>query len=233
MSEKKRSKYDTDPLDPEFVRGTEHIGGTTTHLEPAAGEQPRSFHYADAPTQRYANAAPPSGAPEYRTATQPPSSSSSANNPYRDSFKTAPSSSPIMNPQKPHTRTVGGTGLPENALVTAVYAPLFIGVIPALAELLLVPRTEHRVRFHAAQALALHTGIFALGFLLRFVGGLASVALGGFGSFLSGLASIVLAFASFVFLVMLMMRAWNGTIAPIEALTAAARWLNQKIEPQR
>ena len=230
MSEK-RSKYDTDPLDPEFVRGTEHIGGATTHLETATGEQPRSFHYADAPTQRYANANPKGGAPELRTATQPPASS--ANNPYRDSFKTAPSSVPSMNPQPPHTRTVSGTGLPENALVTAVYAPLFIGVVPALAELLLVPRTEHRVRFHAAQALTLLIGIFALGTLLQFVGGLASFALGGFGSFLSGLASIVLAFASFVFLVMLMMRAWNGTIAPIEMLTAAARWLNQKIEPQR
>ncbi|MCP9494317.1 MAG: hypothetical protein MSG64_07670 [Pyrinomonadaceae bacterium MAG19_C2-C3] len=230
MSEK-RSKYDTDPLDPDFVRGTEHIGGATTHLETAAGEQPRSFPYADAPTQRYANATPQGGAPEFRTTTQPPPSS--ASNPYQDSFNTVPSSLPTMNPQAPHTRTVSGTGLPENALITAVYAPLFIGVIPALAELLLVPRTEHRVRFHAAQALALHIGIFALGFLLRFVGGLASFALGGFGSFLSGLTTILLAVGSFIFLVMLMTRAWNGTIAPIELLTAAARWLNQKIEPQR
>ncbi len=229
MSEK-RSKYDTDPLDPEFVRGTEHIGGATTHLEPAPGEQPRSFPFADAPTQRYANTASHVGdnrATEFRTAAPP------AGNPYADSFNTAPSSLPSMNPQRPHTRTVTGTGLPENALITAAYAPLFIGIIPALAELFLVPRSEPRVRFHAAQALALHIGIFALGTLLQFVGGLVSFALGGFGSFLSGLASVGLVIGSSVFLVMLMMRAWKGTIAPIESLTAAARWLNQKIEPRK
>ena len=74
--EPKKSKYDTNPLDPDFVRnaeqawgeggeaggpGTQEVRGATREIGSSANENARSNIYSEAPTRRYDN--PPLDAP--------------------------------------------------------------------------------------------------------------------------------------------------------------------------
>ncbi len=250
-----RSKYDTDPLDPEFLRRTEHLrasetaefGQTATAESHAAETSSETEIFSDAPTQRYADA--------YAKNTEAISSSeattldlnsakssfprhgdddsynSSLNNSYKDAHSNSYNNS--HTPPASDSRAVKGIGLPENIVMMVPYVPMFVGAVAAIVELLIVPRTEQRVRFHAAQALALHVGVFLLGLLLRVSGGFAGVVLGGFGSFLAGAALWLLSIGSTILFIVMMVRAWQGTIAPIESLKEITRLINEKIEPQR
>jgi uncharacterized membrane protein len=100
------------------------------------------------------------------------------------------------------------------------YAP-YIGLVAALVELAIVPREETRVRFHAAQGLALHLAIVAISMLFNFV----ALASGSrFGGVLFGTASTI-------FLVISMIRVWQGKSHHIAPLDEPARWLGDKIAP--
>src|SRR5260370_19476099 len=61
---------------------------------------------------------------------------------------------------------VAGLGIPEKWAVILPYMPFYLAMVAAIVELLLSPRTETRVRFHAAQGLALQIGITAINTLL-------------------------------------------------------------------
>lgn len=132
----------------------------------------------------------------------------------------------------PTSRVVPGVGLPENMLLAAPYAPLFIGAIAAVVELLLVGRGERRVRYHAAQGLALHASIFAIAMLLRLVRGLAGVAFGGMASGLVWLVWAAFFVVSTIFLVRTMLRVWNGEPEHVEALSEVTRLFDEQIKPR-
>jgi len=102
------------------------------------------------------------------------------------------------------------------------YAPFYIGVVPSLIELFLVPRSEVRVRFHASQGLALHLAILVVQTLFGVVAAITDNSIGGK---LFGLAA-------FIFLVVSMIRVWKGGphhIAPVNEFT---QWFNGHIKPR-
>jgi uncharacterized membrane protein len=225
--ETKKSKYDTNPLEEDVVKRTEEVWGErdkgpktqqvkgpTSEISSNPEEAPRANVYSEAPTRRYDNQqaqqdypsvfVPPTYAPPV-TYQQPP-------NPYQ-----APAFTP-----RPGSRPVPGIGIPENWASMLPYAPLYIGVVVSLLELFLVPRKEVKVRFHAAQGLALHIAILVISTLFGVVGAITDSSLGG----------TLFKIAATVFLVISMIRVWKGELNQIPPITEAAQWFNQHIEPR-
>jgi uncharacterized membrane protein len=237
MSEK-RSKYDTDPLDPDFVRQTEEISGGAASRETArtANEQARLNPDADAPTQRIDDPlsqpypsifVPPTPPPPSATYQQPTYQQQQPNYtppPYppltTTNFSAAP---PVPNRGQPTSRPVGGIGIPEKFALVLPYVPFYIGIVGAVIELLLVPRNETRVRFHAAQGLALQLAILAISLVLGFIGNLSGVAVG----------RTLFSLAAIIFLIVSIIRVWKGETHYLTPLDEATSWLYERIEPRK
>ena len=164
--ETKKGKYDTNPLDPDYVRETEEVWGdgggraetqevkgATRQVNPPGNDGARANVYSEAPTRRYDN--PPLDAP-YPSVFVPPTYAPPAST-YQP--PTQPYKSPVQHTPQ---RTVLGIGLSEKWAVMLPYAPFYIGVVVSLIELFLVPRKEGKVRFHAAQGLSLHIAIMVI-----------------------------------------------------------------------
>jgi uncharacterized membrane protein len=225
--ETKKSKYDTNPLDPDVARQTEEVWGeeesapetnelwgATRSVNPT--DDPRANVYSEAPTRRYDN--PPLDAPYPSVFVPPPTYSPPAQQPYQPT----PAYQQPAN-QAPTSRPVLGIGLPEKWAVALPYAPFYIGVVVSLVELFLVPRKEVRVRFHAAQGLALHIAIIAIQTLLSIIGSITDSSIGG------GLFSA----AAFIFLVISMIRVCKGEPHRIAPLAEPSQWFNERIEPRK
>ena len=103
------------------------------------------------------------------------------------------------------------------------YFPGYIGLIAAVIELILVPRSETRARFHAAQGFALQIGILIVSSLF----GILKLATG------SGLGSALFWLASTIFLIVSMVRAWKGKLHHIAALDEATKFFDEKIKPRK
>jgi uncharacterized membrane protein len=241
MAEK--SKYDTNPLDPDYARrtedvwgaqrgssssgagaSTEDIGGATREVARTQNERARQDENAEAPTRRMDQAIPSS----YPSVFIPPPVSPPAS--YAAPAQPQPAATATAQP--PTSRTVPGINLPENVTMILPYIPFYIGAILGAVELFLVPRSEVRTRFHAAQGLALHLVVLVIGFLLRFASGLASSTLGGVASALITVASVLFGLAALVFLIISIIRVWKGEEHRLAPLEDATRWLNEKIEPR-
>jgi uncharacterized membrane protein len=241
MSEK-RSKYDTDPLDPDFVRQTEEIGGAARGTTRTPNEQARLNPDADAPTRRIDDplsqpypsifvppTQTPTPPPTYQQPTyqqptyqQPPYPQSSPANLGRTApMSGAPHAS--QRPAPPTSRSVAGIGIPENFALVLPYVPFYIGIVGALIELLLVPRSETRVRFHAAQGLALQLAMTAISFAFGIIGKLTGSTFGGKLFWL----------ACFIFLIVSIIRVWKGETHHIAPLDEATSWLYQRVEPRK
>lgn len=226
--EAKKGKYDTNPLDPEFAKKTEEvwgdggeeaetqkIKGATRPVGPPQVESARANVYSEAPTRRIDS--PPLDAP-YPSIFVPPTYSpptpyQSPENPYQQ---------PTIS-QRPTSRSVLGIGLPEKWAVMLPYAPFYIGVVVSLLELFLVPRQEVKVRFHAAQGLALHIAILIVQTLFGVVGAVTGSSVGG----------TLFRVAAFIFLVISMARVWKGEPHRIAPLAEPAQWFNQHIEQRK
>ncbi|MDQ3907526.1 MAG: DUF4870 domain-containing protein [Acidobacteriota bacterium] len=251
MSEK-RSKYDTDPLDPEFARQTEEVWGGETKIMgdaptgdiagatrpmPPGDQSARMNPDSDAPTQLIDEKlaqpypsinVPPAYTPPRPNAYQPPPSQGFAPPPNFPPAYTPPPSpyAPTAQAYQQGPRgehNVAGVGIPEKWTAALPYAPFYIGLVVSIIELLIVPRSEQRTRFHASQALGLHIGIIVVSFALRVVAMLGG---GGFGGFLFWLAS-------FIFLIYSFVRVWRGDHYRIPPLADATRWLDTSISPKK
>ena len=244
MAEK--SKYDTNPLDPDYAQRTEDVwgatrasggnttaspteemnGGATREVARTANEQARNDEYAEAPTRRYDQ---PLSASYPSVFAQPQSHPPAAYG--------APGQTPIaaaaMPKGAPSSRTIPGINLPENVTTILPYLPFYIGAIIGAVELFLVPRTEVRTRFHAAQGLALHLSVLVIGFLLRLASTLVSNTLGGVASVLLGIASALFTLAALIFFIIAIIRVWKGDDFRIGPLEDATKWINEKIEPRK
>ena len=222
--ETKKSKYDTNPLDPDVekkaqdvwgdlggVTPTQQVGGTTREVP---NEEARRNVYSEAPTRRYDN--PPLEAP-YPSVFIPPPTYAPPAQQYQQ-----PHQSPYQAPRIPaNHRTVAGVGLPERWTLMLAYVP-YVGLVASFIELLLAPRREIKVRFHASQALALHIAILVIDTVLRAI---ASISGSGFGKGLFGTAA-------FIFLIISMIRVSRGEAHRIAPLEEPAKWFNQHIEPR-
>ena len=229
----KRSKYDTDPLDPDFVRRTEEMMEATqvsareTQPEPRA-ERAQSDPSLEEPTRRFDEGFSNS----YPSVFVPPVYQPPVHQPGYTSFGTDGQQAPRAaepNPaaayeagSRPSSRPVQKLGLAENLACILPYAPAYIGLVVSIVELFIVPRTETRTRFHAAQGLALQlvltAGAFAFEIVETFTG--------------SGLGGALFWLASTIFLIVSMVRVWHGRPHHIAALDDPTRWLNEKIEPR-
>ena len=59
-------------------------------------------------------------------------------------------------------RKVAKTGVPEKWLIGLPYLPFSIGLVAGLILLLVIPKDETKVRFHAAQGLARTSDLIVL-----------------------------------------------------------------------
>src|SRR6185503_2914863 len=116
--------------------------------------------------------------------------------------------------QRPTHRTVAGISLPEKWAMILPYAPAYLGLVVALIELFMVPRKEPRVRFHAAQALALHLVIIVVQTLLGVIGAITDNRFGG----------NLFSAAATVFLIVSMFRVWKGKLHQIAPLADLTEW---------
>jgi uncharacterized membrane protein len=224
--EPKKSKFDTNPLDPDFVKKTEELGreegsdpitqhtrgGPTREIGSSANQNAGGNVYSEAPTRRYDNL--PLDSP-YQSVFVPPAYSQPA--PYQ------PSAAPYRPmTQKPTARSIPGLGLPEKWAIMLPYAPFYIGVVVSLIELFLVPKSEPRVRFHASQGLALHIAILVVQTIFGVVGAITDSSIGG----------SLFSFAAFVFLVISMIRVWKGEPHYIAPVSEPAKWFDEHIKPR-
>ena len=225
--ETKKSKYDTNPLDPDVERQaeeswggapTQQVGGATREVghtpNESAQESARQNVYSEAPTRRYDN--PPLEAP-YPSVFVPPTYA-----PPRQYVQADPNQyqGPVTLP--PTSRPVVGLGISEKWAVMLPYAP-WIGIVASLVELFLVSRREVRVRFHASQALALHIAILLISTVLGVVGAVSG----------SDFGKLIFQTAATVFLIISMIRVNRGEPHRIAPLAEPAQWFNEHIEPRK
>jgi uncharacterized membrane protein len=220
--ETKRGKYDTNPLDPDFVKNAEREsgeGGSGPATQPVQGathefgsqpEDARANPYSEAPTRRYTKASLEASYPSVFVS--PTYSPPALNQPAQ----------PLLPPttQRPSSRSVPGIGLSEKLAMVLPYTPFYIGVVVSILELFLVPRSEPKVRFHAAQGLALHVAILLLQTAFALVGAITNTNVG----------SLLFKIAAFVFLLVSMIRVAKGKPHHISALAEPAQWFNDHIE---
>lgn len=251
--EQKKNKYDTNPLDPEVARRTDDAWGaarstargeSTSETEDMMGatrdigltpqSEARRDPGAEAPTRRYDTPPAPSSYPSVFVppAYQPPSVQG-GHGIYGDAF-TAPTPKPAhatANFNSPPTsRPIQKMNLPENVATILPYLPFpFIGALAGAIELFLVPRGETRVRFHAAQGLALHLIVVAVSVLTSTTDNL----LRGPALVMLTIASGLFSLAAFIFFIISMIRVWKGEPHVITSVAELTRWLDEKIEPRK
>ena len=235
----KKNKYDTNPLDPDVAgraddawgatrssskAQTEEIrGGATREVARTANEQARNQTGEDAPTRRMDAPYLPES---YPSVFIPPKYAPPAN------YQAASAAAQSLN-QPPTSRTIPGIGTPENLTLVLPYIPFYIGAILGAVELFLVPRSEVRVRHHAAQGLSLHVSILIIGFVLRMARLLADNTLGGIASGMLGLASLLFSIGAIVFVIICLVKAWKGEDLRIGPISELTKWFNEHIDPKK
>lgn len=120
------------------------------------------------------------------------------------------------------TRNVGKTGIPEKFLIGLPYIPFSIGLVAGLILLLVIPKEESKVRFHAAQGLAAHVGILLVTTILKGLTRVTDLAEIGLFAFY-----IVTTIMLFIFA----WKAWKGKPVHIESVDDMTNWLEDKIGP--
>ncbi|MEO7540042.1 MAG: hypothetical protein ABIV21_08430 [Pyrinomonadaceae bacterium] len=193
------TKYDTNPLDPDFpekakAAATQNLGdsdGATRQFADPAEEQTRRFARADTAT-------------------------------YSQPFNYTPGAyQPVgFANDRSATRKIEKVGLPENVLTALPYLPWYVGMVAGLLILFLVPGSETKVRFHAAQGLAAHIGILIVTTILGILGNVTGVAEAG-----NAIFQIVMT----VMLIVWAIKAWKGKPVHIESVDPLTNWLEEKI----
>jgi uncharacterized membrane protein len=246
--EPKRTKYDTNPLDGKVADRadksfasrpgppTEEVrGGPTQDIARTENQAARANPESEAPTRRIDDDivtsypsifVPPRSVDQTRprpSVTYQPSRAPDA------SIYQPPQVSPLNIYQPPPVPmsykpgSVAGLGIPQKWANLLPYIPGHIGAVASIVELLLVPRTEARTRFHAAQGLALQAAILIITGVFGFV---TLISGSGFGLGLFRAASTI-------FLIVSMIRVWKGKPHQIAPLDDATKWLDEKIKPRK
>lgn len=209
------TKYDTNPLDPDFPEKAKAAAeGQETQALPYVGAETRHFTNNEATeeqTRRF-------GSPDVSAYAAPYSP------PYNGQYPPAPYvGAGLADMGRSSSRKVAKLGLPENIMTAAPYFPWYIGMVAGILTLLLVPRHEAKVRFHAAQGLAAHLGILAVTTILGIISNVTDMANIGNGIF---------QLVSTIMLIIFVIKAWRGKPIHIEAVDSLTTWLEEKISPK-
>ena len=126
---------------------------------------------------------------------------------------------------KKKSLNIGNISLPENVLLALPYIPFaFIGIIAGFIELIFIPKSEPKVRYHAAQGLAANVGVWLIITVLGFV---------SFGMDFADTASWIFSLVTTIMLVIFAVKAFQGKPIHIEAVQDLTDWLEDKIAPQK
>jgi uncharacterized membrane protein len=121
--------------------------------------------------------------------------------------------------------SIGSISLPENILTALPYIPFaYIGVIAGIIELIFIPKSEPKVRYHAAQGIAAHVAIWIVMTVLGIL---------GWGSDLAGVASWIFYVVTTIMLLVFAYKAWKGEPIHIATVQDLTDWLEEKIKPQK
>ena len=205
-----KKKFDTNPLDPTFPERVQREAETvalpknsyeTAEFPRASVTEEQTKRFTDQDFNQYQ--APFSG----------------QNVPANFNYKTAN----LAGMNKSSSRKVDKIGLPENILTALPYIPWYVGMVASLIILFIVPKSETKVRFHAAQGLAAHLAILLVSAILGGVGNITDLANIGNGIFQLATMIIMLVFA---------IKAWRGKPVHIEWVDDLTEWLEDKIKPK-
>jgi uncharacterized membrane protein len=119
-------------------------------------------------------------------------------------------------------RSVPKVGMPEKWLIGLPYLPFSIGLVAGLILLLIIPKGETKVRFHAAQGLAAHVGILIVTTILGIVSNVTGLA---------ELGSLIFTLVTTIMLIIFAIKAWKGKPVHIESVDDLTNWLEEKIGP--
>lgn len=199
-------KFDTNPLDPEFPEKA------NAKVAPVNYNAPRTPYS----TSKFPSA--PTSVTEEETRR--------LNNVSFDAYAFQGGKAPapyqtanLVEMNEASSRKVAKVGMPEKFLIGLPYLPFYIGLVAGLILLLVVPKGEPKVRFHASQGLAAHLGILIVTSILGLVGGLADL-----GSFIFSAVTVVM-------LIVFAIKAWKGKPVHIESVDDLTNWLEEKIGP--
>ncbi len=205
-------KFDTNPLDPKFP---ENARAAET------AEQARGF--TAPPKTPYSTSEFP---------TQPPSVTEDETRRFADAdFQAyafqggqppvAYQQAQLADMNRASDRRVAKAGIPEKWLIGLPYLPFWIGLVAGLIMLLVIPKEENKVRFHAAQGFAAQVAIMIVSAILGFVGNVTD---SNFGSFLFGAVTTVM-------MIVFAIKAWKGKPVHIEVIDDLTNWFEDKIGP--
>lgn len=203
-------KFDTNPLDPEFPERAKQTHAAATARQ-KSGTETRKFKPFDEPEE-----------PTRRYDAESFNAHSSA---FGGSQPVASYQTAKLKSETEHNRKVAKVGLPENILVALPYLPFYVGLIAGILELIFVPKSETKVRFHAAQGLAAHIGILIVTTILSVVGNIPGLGLADAGNAIFQLVTTIM-------LIVFAFKAWKGKPVHIESVDALTEWLEEKINPQ-
>lgn len=205
-----KKKFDTNPLDPEFPqRVTEAQKAETAPQVEAKTRNFAPYSVTEEPTQRYDN---PNFVPPYT----PPFDGQNVPQAYQTAR--------FADMNRSNNHKVEKIGLPENIVTAIPYIPFWIGLIAGLIILFLVPKSEPKVRFHAAQGLAAHLAIFIIAAILSGIGSVTNI--GNAGGTIFGIVTTIM-------LIIFAIKAWQGKPVHIESVDDLTEWLDDKIQPKK
>lgn len=216
-------KFDTNPLDPDFPEKAKAAAQDSPDVE--SYRAPAG--YGATPSSPYSTAEFPvrPTAPPSVTEDETQRFSEAQFNAYAFQGGQVPATyeqSPFADMNSAGERKVAGLGIAEKWLIGIPYIPFTIGLVAGLILLLITPKEESKVRFHAAQGLAAHVGILIVTTILGVVGNVAEPAEWG-----SGIFTIV----TTVMLIIFAIKAWSGKPVHIESVDSLTNWLEEKIGP--
>ena len=201
-------KFDTNPLDPDFPEKAKAAAAgyeaprktrfSTSEFPstPTSITEDETRRFSDADFQAYSYSAP-----------QPVTMYQPAN---------------MADMNRAGERTVAKTGVPEKWLIGLPYLPFWIGFVASAILLLVIPKEETKVRFHAAQGLAAHVGILIVTTILGIIGNVTDLA---------EIGSLIFAIVTTIMLVVFSIKAWTGKPVHIETVDDLTNWLEEKIGP--
>lgn len=202
------TKYDTNPLDPEFPEKARAA---------AAQGETQALPYGGGETRKFS---PPPVIDEEPTRVLNDARMAGYSAQYPNQYQTVG----LANVNQSLSRKVDKVGLPENVMTALPYVPWFIGMIAGLLILFIVPKSEAKVRFHAAQGLAAHIAILIVSTILGFIGNITDVAEVG---------NVIFQIVTTILLIVFAFKAWKGKPIHIESIDDLTNWLEDKIKPSQ